>query len=131
MQLENGSMASRSLTPEETKRAMELRAEEQERSKDEATTSKVVAVGEYIVVRAKPRPSMTKAGIHIPDEGEPAQKYGTILSIGAAVDTTKNPLAVGDEVIVGKWFPAQPDIGGHTFLLVPVQAVLGKIERQG
>lgn len=84
-------------------------------------------------MRPTPRPTMTKAGIHLPDdEGEdaPRNQYGKVLSLGPAVPLDKCPVKVGDEVVIGKYIEVQPDIGGHKFILVPWQAVLGKIERQ-
>lgn len=99
---------------------------------DEASTSTVEAIGEMICMRPTPRPMITKAGIHLPDDDEdaPRNQYGKVLSIGPAVDPAKCPVKVGDEVVIGKYIEIQPDIGGHKFILVPWQAVLGKIERQ-
>lgn len=112
--------------------AAALREAAAERAKDAATTSTVTAIGEHIALRPKPRPSVTKAGVFLPDEdNEPQQQYGTVLSIGSGVDLAQCPIKVGDEVVIGKYIEVQPDIGGHKVVILPWKAVLGKIERKG
>lgn len=122
--------AAKSESEMDTQTIMRVREEARAKQKDELTTSAVRAMGEHVAIRPKARPSVTKAGIHLPDEeGAPANQYGIVLSIGPAVDPIKCPIAEGDEVVIGKYIEVQPDVGGHKVCLLPWQAVLGKVER--
>ena len=94
-----------------------------------ATATKVVPLGERVVVKRAEAESTTAGGIVLPDSAQDKPQRGEVIAVGdghVKNDGTKVPLTVkeGDRVIFAAWGGEEIEVGDEKYLLLRESDIL-------
>ena len=96
------------------------------------STLKLRPLEDRIVVEPLEAEEMTAGGIVLPDSAKEKPQRGTVIAIGAGklLDSGKRgemSVAVGDEVIYGKYSGSDIEVDGHEVKILRETDVLAKV----
>lgn len=95
--------------------------------------SKLVPLGDHLVVEPTPKETQTASGFYIPDNKEGKPESGTVIAVGPGRkkdDGTVVPVDIkeGDKVLFKKYAPDEFEIEGKKVLVLSESDVLAKLE---
>ena len=98
-----------------------------------STATKLVPLGDRIVVRPKEREEMTKSGIVLPDTVKERPQEGKILAVGPGRtldDGTREPIEVkvGQKILFQKYAGTEFKLDDEELLILSQKDVLAVIE---
>ncbi|MFA7285193.1 MAG: co-chaperone GroES, partial [Candidatus Absconditabacterales bacterium] len=94
--------------------------------------SKILPLGEYVLVEAIQEETLTASGIVLPDTGKEKPGSGKVLVIGPGRTMEDGKLVpiidivVGDTVFFAKYSPEEIEFGGKKLLLVKYSSIFAK-----
>ncbi len=96
-------------------------------------TTKLVPLGDRVVVQPTPRDEMTKSGIVLPDTAKEKPQEGTILSVGPGRildDGSREQMDVkkGQKVLYAKYAGTEFKVEGEELLIVSQKDILAVVE---
>jgi chaperonin GroES len=97
------------------------------------STTKLVPLGDRVVVKPTPREEMTKSGIVLPDTAKEKPQEGTILSVGPGRildDGTREAMDVkkGQKVLYAKYAGTEFKVDEEDLLIVSQKDILAVVE---
>ena len=97
------------------------------------STTKLVPLGDRVVVKPTPREEMTKSGIVLPDTAKEKPQEGTILSVGPGRildDGTREQMDVkkGQKVLYAKYAGTEFKVDEEDLLIVSQKDILAVVE---
>ena len=69
----------------------------------------------------------TAGGLYIPDTAKEKPLAGKVVAVGPGTADVKMEVAVGDEVLYGKYAGTEVNIDGTTYLIMPQKDILAII----
>jgi len=95
--------------------------------------SKLVPLGDRVVIKPTPREEVSKGGIVLPDTAKEKPQEGEIIAVGAGKltdDGKRLPMdvKVGEKVIYSKYAGTEVKLDGEEFILVRQSDVLAVVE---
>lgn len=93
--------------------------------------SKVIPLGEFVLVEAIQEETLTASGIMLPDTGKEKPGSGKVLAIwpGSMSEKGLNAItdvAVGDIVFFAKYAPEEIEIDNERYLLIKHSSIFAK-----
>jgi len=90
-------------------------------------------LGDRVIVRRVEEETKTAGGIYIPDSATEKPSEGEVLAVGKGKMTDNGDLiamnvAVGDNVIFGKFAGSEVKLDGESFLIMREEDILGIFE---
>jgi chaperonin GroES len=97
------------------------------------STTKLVPLGDRVVVKPTPREEMTKSGIVLPDTAKEKPQEGTILSVGPGRildDGSREQMDVkkGQKVLYAKYAGTEFKVDEEDLLIVSQKDILAVVE---
>jgi len=97
------------------------------------STTRLVPLGDRVVIKPTPREEMTKSGLVLPDTAKEKPQEGTILSVGPGKildDGTREQMDVkkGQKVLYAKYAGTEFKIDDEDLLIVSQKDILAVVE---
>lgn len=88
----------------------------------------IIPIGERVLIKPIKKEEVTKSGIYIPESAQELKKEGTVVAVGKRDDGSDLPLKPGDRVLYGGYSSDKFEIDSETYIFVPFEDILAKIE---
>ena len=94
--------------------------------------SKLVPLGDRVVIKPTPREEVSKGGIVLPDTAKEKPQEGEVLAVGPGrIDDKGNrvpiDVTVGDRVIYSKYGGTEIKHGGEEYLILSARDILAVV----
>ena len=87
----------------------------------------VKPLSDRVLILPNPAEEKTAAGLIIPDTAKEKPHAGKVVAVGPGTADVKMEVAVGDEVLYGKYAGTEVNIDGTTYLIMPQKDILAII----
>ncbi|MBR2061500.1 MAG: co-chaperone GroES [Tidjanibacter sp.] len=87
----------------------------------------VKPLSDRVLILPNPAEEKTAAGLIIPDTAKEKPLAGKVVAVGPGTADVKMEVAVGDEVLYGKYAGTEVNIEGTTYLIMPQKDILAII----
>ena len=87
----------------------------------------VKPLSDRVLVKPNPAEEMTASGLIIPDTAKEKPLAGKVVAVGPGTAEIKMEVAVGDEVLYGKYAGTEVNIEGTSYLIMPQKDILAII----
>ncbi|MBR7102943.1 MAG: co-chaperone GroES [Tidjanibacter sp.] len=87
----------------------------------------VKPLSDRVLILPNPAEEKTAAGLIIPDTAKEKPLAGKVVAVGPGTAEVKMEVAVGDEVLYGKYAGTEVNIDGTTYLIMPQKDILAII----
>ncbi|MBR6813248.1 MAG: co-chaperone GroES [Tidjanibacter sp.] len=87
----------------------------------------VKPLSDRVLILPNPAEEKTAAGLIIPDTAKEKPLAGKVVAVGPGTADVKMEVAVGDEVLYGKYAGTEVNIDGTTYLIMPQKDILAII----
>ena len=87
----------------------------------------VKPLSDRVLIRPNPAEEKTASGLIIPDTAKEKPLAGKVVAVGPGTADVKMEVAVGDEVLYGKYAGTEVNIEGTSYLIMPQKDILAII----
>lgn len=87
----------------------------------------VKPLSDRVLILPNPAEEKTASGLIIPDTAKEKPLAGKVVAVGPGTADVKMEVAVGDEVLYGKYAGTEVNIEGTTYLIMPQKDILAII----
>ena len=87
----------------------------------------VKPLSDRVLILPNPAEEKTAAGLIIPDTAKEKPLAGKVVAVGPGTADVKMEVAVGDQVLYGKYAGTEVNIDGTTYLIMPQKDILAII----
>ena len=87
----------------------------------------VKPLSDRVLILPNPAEEKTASGLIIPDTAKEKPLAGKVVAVGPGTADVKMEVAVGDEVLYGKYAGTEVNIEGTSYLIMPQKDILASI----
>ncbi|MBO5902375.1 MAG: co-chaperone GroES [Tidjanibacter sp.] len=87
----------------------------------------VKPLSDRVLILPNPAEEKTASGLIIPDTAKEKPLAGKVVAVGPGTADVKMEVAVGDEVLYGKYAGTEVNIEGTSYLIMPQKDILAII----
>ena len=87
----------------------------------------VKPLSDRVLILPNPAEEKTASGLIIPDTAKETPLAGKVVAVGPGTADVKMEVAVGDEVLYGKYAGTEVNIEGTSYLIMPQKDILAII----
>ena len=89
----------------------------------------VKPLSDRVLVKPNPAEEMTASGLIIPDTAKEKPLAGKVVAVGPGTTEIKMEVAVGDEVLYGKYAGTELHIDGEDYLMMKQQDIMAVVTK--
>ena len=89
----------------------------------------VKPLSDRVLVKPNPAEEMTASGLIIPDTAKEKPLAGKVVAVGPGTSDIKMEVAVGDEVLYGKYAGTELHIDGEDYLMMKQSDIMAVVTK--